>query len=86
MTLLFLLYVLAALGLFIYGANCYVMVGLFLRRHKAERAQWTARIEAGQRMFDTPESLPRVTTQIPIYNEANVVERVIRVDARGCVA
>ena len=81
MTLLFSLYVLAALGLFIYGANCYVMVGLFLRRHKAERAQWTARIEAGQRMFDTPESLPRVTTQIPIYNEANVVERVIRAAA-----
>jgi cellulose synthase/poly-beta-1,6-N-acetylglucosamine synthase-like glycosyltransferase len=72
------LYILAATGLFIYGTNCYIMVGLFLRRYKTERAKSTALIEAGQVMFDTPESLPHVTTQIPLYNEANVVERVIR--------
>jgi cellulose synthase/poly-beta-1,6-N-acetylglucosamine synthase-like glycosyltransferase len=78
MTFILALYIVAAAGLFIYGTNCYVMVGLFLRRHKAERANATALIEAGQIMFDTPETLPHVTTQIPLYNEANVVERVIR--------
>ena len=81
MILLLTFYVLAALGLFIYGTNCYVMVGLFLRRHQAERAKWRARIEAGQELFNRPAALPPVTTQIPIYNEANVVERVIRAAA-----
>jgi cellulose synthase/poly-beta-1,6-N-acetylglucosamine synthase-like glycosyltransferase len=82
MTFILALYILAAAGLFIYGTNCYVMVGLFLRRHKAERAKASALIEAGQVIFKTPETLPHVTTQIPLYNEANVVERVIR----ACVA
>jgi cellulose synthase/poly-beta-1,6-N-acetylglucosamine synthase-like glycosyltransferase len=78
MNLILALYILAATGLFIYGTNCYIMVFLFLRRHKAERAKATKLIEDGQVIFDTPESLPHVTTQIPLYNEANVVERVIR--------
>lgn len=78
MTFLLALYILAASGLFLYGSNCYLMVGLFMRRHKTERASTTALIEAGQVIFNTPTTVPQVTTQIAIYNEANVAERVIR--------
>ena len=78
MTLILTLYILAATCLFIYGANCYVMIGLFLRRRKNERAGAKTLFESGKQLFDTPETLPHVTTQLPFYNEANVAERVIR--------
>ena len=78
MTLILTIYILAAACLFIYGINCYVMIGLFLRRQKNERANAKALFESGERLFETPEALPHVTTQIPLYNEANVAERVIR--------
>lgn len=73
--LLMTVYVTAALGLAAYGLNSYVMVVLFLRkRTKALDAR-----NAVRAAFD-PESvdLPMVTTQIPLYNEYNVVERVVR--------
>lgn len=54
------------------------MISLFLLRQKKERADAQALFEAKQTIFKTPELLPHVTTQIPLYNEANVVERVIR--------
>ncbi len=54
------------------------MIGLFLRRQKRERAKAKALFKAGEKLFETPESLPHVTTQIPLYNEANVAEGVIR--------
>jgi cellulose synthase/poly-beta-1,6-N-acetylglucosamine synthase-like glycosyltransferase len=78
MTLILIIYILAAACLFIYGANCYLMIALFLRRQKTERAKAKALFKDGEKLFETPEALPHVTTQIPLYNEANVVERVIR--------
>lgn len=78
MTLILTIYILAASCLFIYGANCYLMIGLFLRSQKSERVKAKALFKAGEPLFETPESLPHVTTQIPLYNEANVAERVIR--------
>ena len=78
MTLILIVYILAAAGLLIYGINCYVMIGLFLRRQKKERARAKALFAEGEKLFETPETLPHVTTQIPLYNEANVAERVIR--------
>lgn len=78
MILILTLYVLAATFLFIYGANCYVMIGLFLRRQKKERKAAQALFKAGERLLETPEALPHVTTQIPLYNETNVAERIIR--------
>jgi len=66
----------AAAALLLYGLNCYVMIGLFLRRKREAKrmvrgvyARTEKRIEAGD--------LPAVTTQIPIFNEMNVTERVI---------
>ncbi len=58
------------------------MIGLFLRRHKGERAKAQSLFESGKKLFETPEELPYVTTQIPLYNEANVAERVIRAVAK----
>lgn len=78
MILIITIYILAAACLFIYGTNCYVMIGLFLWRQKSERARAKALFESGETLFKTPKALPHVTTQIPLYNETNVVERVIR--------
>lgn len=57
--------------LFLYGVNSLVMVCLFLRRYeKVNAAQLLS-------LAEPRAQLPHVTTQVPIYNEANVVERVI---------
>ncbi|MFP4203170.1 MAG: glycosyltransferase [Opitutales bacterium] len=75
------IYILLALALFTYGYNCFVMSYLFLRKQGLAQAMWTRVIADGQAAFDKPDELPSVTTQIPVYNEANVVERVLRAAA-----
>jgi len=67
------LYALLASALLLYGLNCLIMVYLFKRRYKTKVLE--------QRQFESSsivEHWPVVTTQIPVYNEANVVLRVIR--------
>jgi cellulose synthase/poly-beta-1,6-N-acetylglucosamine synthase-like glycosyltransferase len=68
-----LIYFAAAGGLLIYGLHCYLMVVLY-RRQRSTAANKRSAVRASHRGSD----LPTVTTQIPIYNEYNVVERVIR--------
>ncbi len=76
----FILYLLASLGLLFYGLNCYVMLALFARRvretrtrhHEAEK-KWQDAHPAG-----VETNLPKVTTQLPLYNEYNVAERAMR--------
>jgi len=72
---LIVIYLFASLGLMLYGLNCYVMVILFKKSEKNAA-------EMRRRILDPfdPETidLPKVTTQIPLYNEYNVAERVIR--------
>jgi cellulose synthase/poly-beta-1,6-N-acetylglucosamine synthase-like glycosyltransferase len=59
----------------VYGLNSYVMVFLF-RRGKGKAGEMRRRVLAS---FDPGKAdLPMVTTQIPLYNEYNVAERVIR--------
>ena len=77
LTPLFLVYLVCTLGLMVYGFNCYVMLTLFARRRRAARSvigamkeRWTDAV--------AERDLPPVTTQIAIYNEYNVAERVIR--------
>ncbi|MBW2538838.1 MAG: glycosyltransferase, partial [Deltaproteobacteria bacterium] len=70
-------YFLAAGGLLLYGLNCYVMVYLFHRKRKATEI---ARQEV-MLSFENPQledDLPVVTTQIPVYNEFNLIERILR--------
>jgi cellulose synthase/poly-beta-1,6-N-acetylglucosamine synthase-like glycosyltransferase len=74
-------YLTAAAALLVYGLNCYVMVGLFRRR---KRAACRYR-ESVRRWFDgrVPGiDLPVVTTQIPVFNEYNVVERALAAACR----
>ena len=79
--LLLAVYAAASLGLLLYGANCYVMMALFLRCHAAAARRNGLVIAAAAPRFVAGRELPRVTTQIPIYNEANVAERALRAAA-----
>ena len=72
-----LVYFLAAFSLVVYGINCYVAIVLFTRRRAgAERAQREVIERFGDPMA-RPE-MPKVTTQLPVYNEYNVIGRVMR--------
>lgn len=75
LTLLPLLLYFGALSLlFLYGINCYIMIFLHRRakaRHlRQDQAIWTA-------WQTTTRDLPRVTVQLPVYNERYVIERLI---------
>jgi cellulose synthase/poly-beta-1,6-N-acetylglucosamine synthase-like glycosyltransferase len=70
------IYFLAASWLFCYGMNCYYLIYLFLRlrrREAEERRQHLEQFWASHSDAD----LPKVTTQLPIYNERYVVGRLI---------
>jgi cellulose synthase/poly-beta-1,6-N-acetylglucosamine synthase-like glycosyltransferase len=75
--LFFLLVVLPSL----YGFHMYVLMFLAHRRRKQVRAAQRQAIERYQR--ETPEDRwPRITTQLPLYNEVAVARRVIEAAAR----
>lgn len=71
------LYLAATVVLMLYGLNCYVMLALYLRRRRVAQAARNVNLT---QMGDISQrvDLPIVTTQIAIYNEANVAERCIR--------
>lgn len=72
-----LIYCMASMGLFVYGLNCYVMVGLFQRRRRGSDAALQAVRDQVGDLMRRPDA-PLVTTQIACYNEYNVAERCIR--------
>jgi cellulose synthase/poly-beta-1,6-N-acetylglucosamine synthase-like glycosyltransferase len=78
---LLLLHGVVTCGLFLYGMNCYVLLCLHRRAWKealqhdgAVQQAWQAR---------TPQ-YPRVTVQLPIYNERYVIQRLVEAVARLC--
>jgi len=71
------LYVAAAVVMAVYGINCYVMVILCARHQRRERRRDREDLE-GYLREHTDDDLPVVTTQLPLFNEANVAERLIR--------
>ena len=75
--LILILYCPAALWLFLYGLNNYYMIFLFLRRAKKESSR---NREFLKQFWSThsKDKLPKVTTQLPVYNERHVVERLIK--------
>jgi cellulose synthase/poly-beta-1,6-N-acetylglucosamine synthase-like glycosyltransferase len=76
MQLILILYCIAVGVLIVYGVNCHVMVHLF-KRVLGQREEEDRRLLQGfWRQVDI-EALPVVTSQLPIYNEMNVAERVI---------
>ncbi len=76
LTALLISYCFAVALLLVYGLNCHLMIHLFKRR-AATRPEEDRRLleEFYRRHHD--EDLPVVTTQVPIYNEINVAERII---------
>ncbi|MGD9211084.1 MAG: glycosyltransferase [Desulfobacteraceae bacterium] len=80
-TMALLVYVISACGLLIYGLNCYVMIFLFLRYSDTAAKHRQQVEEQFSHILVTPAAslvAPVVTTQIAIYNELNVSERVIK--------
>ncbi len=77
---LWVVYVLPASVLMAFGCNLYFILTLFLRRRREANIQ----IEEVYRRCQSgsmPPQYPRVATQLPIFNEANVAERIIRATA-----
>jgi cellulose synthase/poly-beta-1,6-N-acetylglucosamine synthase-like glycosyltransferase len=75
------IYLSALLALFVYGINCYVLMFLFwrkrhqaLERHTAIKADYFQQVES--------RDWPRVTVQLPVFNECYVVERLIEAVCR----
>ena len=64
-------YLSVLLGLSAYGIHRYVIIYLFLKNRK--------RPVSAEARF---EQLPKVTVQLPIYNEVYVVERLLQVGQR----
>ena len=84
MTIIILLYFLCAVLLTFYGINCHVMVHLFKRRYRERVSadnKALSEFYGGRLPVNDPESapdrLPKITTQLPIFNELNVAERII---------
>ena len=72
MSVLSVIYLIAAVLVAIYGANTLLLAGLYLR-HRADRPSQPPE----------PETWPAVTVQLPVYNELYVVKRLI--DAVACL-
>ncbi|MCK9183324.1 MAG: glycosyltransferase family 2 protein [Fibrobacteraceae bacterium] len=74
--LMFVVYVIAGIGLVAYGFSCYVSIYLFLKNSRHVRLSDRKNLLQFYRDH-AMNDLPMVTTQLPVYNEANCVERLI---------
>ena len=74
--ILFVVYVIAGIGLVVYGFNCYWSIYLFLKNSRRVRLADRKNLLQYYRDHKMDE-LPMVTTQLPVFNEANCVERLI---------
>ena len=77
--LLWFLHAFSTTYLVLYCINCYMMIFLH-RRHHTRMLQHDAAV--WQAWSDHPQTLPRVSVQLPIYNERYVVERLIEAVVR----
>lgn len=74
-------YLFALLALFVYGLNCYVLTFLFwCKRHQAIERHTAIKENYFHRV--APRDWPKVTVQLPIYNERYVVQRLIEAVCR----
>jgi len=69
-------YLLACFLLMLYGLNCHIMIHLFKRQYRHRRKDDQEILEDFYAEHGE-ENLPFVTTQIPIFNELNVADRII---------
>jgi len=75
---IFLLYTSCSVLLLLYGLNTYLILFLFLKKRGANDASDELTEKRFAEAFEDRTDLPVVTTQIPLFNEINVAERVIR--------
>ena len=76
---LLILHGLAACGLFLYGMNCYVL--LFLHRRMSTQGLQHEMVRPA--VWPTsPAQYPRVTVQLPVYNERYVIQRLVEAVVR----
>jgi cellulose synthase/poly-beta-1,6-N-acetylglucosamine synthase-like glycosyltransferase len=75
-TIALITYIMVCVLLLLYGLNCHVMIYLFKRQLSRRRLDDQKVLEDFHREWGE-NHLPVVTTQIPIYNELNVAERII---------
>ena len=71
------IYLFALVSLFTYGMNCYFLM-IFYRLKRPRARQEHARIKKEFYQNVAAGDWPRVTIQLPIFNERYVVERLIR--------
>ena len=69
------LYLACAGALSVYGLNCFWMIWLFA---SARERQAVADQTLLRRFIQSKAELPMVTTQLPVFNEKHVVERLLR--------
>lgn len=77
-TVIIILYVICGAALVIYGLHHYFMLYLFLRVKDNIRVD---NAKAEQEFEINDDRCPAVLTQLPLYNESNVAERIIRAAA-----
>ncbi len=70
-------YLFALVALFVYGMNCYLLM-VFYRCHRREAVKKHADIRKHFYQNVSPADWPRVTIQLPIFNECYVVERLLK--------
>ncbi|MEJ2639893.1 MAG: glycosyltransferase [Desulfosarcinaceae bacterium] len=75
------IYLFALLALFFYGINCYVLMFFYWRRRGQASKRYGA-VKAAYLRRTAPEDWPRVSVQLPIYNERYVVQRLIEAVCR----
>ncbi|NIO05338.1 MAG: glycosyltransferase [Proteobacteria bacterium] len=75
--LLIAVYLFALISLFTYGINCYVLM-LLHRFHRNKARQKEMRRHELFIAKSAQDGLPRVTIQLPLFNERYVVERLLR--------
>lgn len=73
---LLVLFLISTCSLAVYGGHLYVLLYLFHRRRERKTSQQRAFLEDFLARA-SPSEWPGVTTQLPIYNEADVATRVI---------
>ena len=77
---IFFIYLFSAMGLALFGYNCYYYLFIFLK-HRRRKASANRRFWKRFYSRYPVEKWPIVTTQIPLYNERHVARRIIQVVA-----
>ena len=77
-TFILVAYLTGSLFLLVYSVNAYFLVILYLRSLRRAKAVGRPSGAMVEGEWSHPERVPVVTTQVPLFNELNVAERVIR--------